>query len=107
MLQITLLTLCGTIFSSKRASTERQVRRSKRPMAANMLLMNYDCDAEIHAYKHVKTCDKKPSSPKERPESSYLLENIHILETNETSLSDSFIAQSVSCGDDIELPDKM
>ncbi|KAJ1360614.1 hypothetical protein KIN20_019640 [Parelaphostrongylus tenuis] len=76
-------------------------------MAANMQLMNYDCNAELYAYEHVKTCDKKPSPPEERPDSFHYLENIHILETNETSLNNSFIVQTVSYGDDTELSDKM
>ncbi|KAJ1348166.1 hypothetical protein KIN20_003410 [Parelaphostrongylus tenuis] len=127
MLQITLLTLCGTLFqlghsadtwcpdSSMSIAFEQAAMDAHNdfrslvarglvqngmyvgvnaPMAANMQSMNYDCNAEYAAYEHVKTCDKKPSPPEERPDSFNFLENMHILETNETSLNDSFIAQT-------------
>ncbi|KAJ1361713.1 hypothetical protein KIN20_021038 [Parelaphostrongylus tenuis] len=60
------------------------------PVAANMMLLDYDCTGESFAYDHVKTCDKQLWAENERPNYE---ENIHILETNETSLSKSFVIQ--------------
>ncbi|KAJ1369424.1 hypothetical protein KIN20_030876 [Parelaphostrongylus tenuis] len=105
MLPFTLLTLCGT--SARGLVPNGKYVGVNAPMAANMQSMNYNCNAEFYAYEDVKTCDKKPSPPEERPDSFTFLENLHILETNGTSLNDSVIAQNVSYGDNTELPDKM
>ncbi|KAJ1353568.1 hypothetical protein KIN20_010221 [Parelaphostrongylus tenuis] len=61
------------------------------PVAANMSLMNYDCTAEYFALKHVKSCDKQHWADCNSPDYK---ENIHILETNETSLNNSFVIQT-------------
>ncbi|VDM52756.1 unnamed protein product [Angiostrongylus costaricensis] len=51
------------------------------PPSSRMDLLEYDCTAEAFAHNHVRSCDRRESSPAARP--GYQ-ENIHILATTAT-----------------------